>query len=80
MSVEELMEALAGLDPKAKVVLCCDYGDRHSTMQAVNLTHVNECEPSDFEETGYSHTGVALSHEAAEEMSGSSVACLCVVS
>jgi len=42
LTVSQLMEQLERMDPDAKVVFVCDYGDYHHTQQALPVLEVDE--------------------------------------
>lgn len=60
MTVAQLMEQLESLPPDAAVVFTCNYGDYHRTQQALTVTTVDEYSSSDFHETAYSQSGIAM--------------------
>lgn len=69
MTVEDVLEALEGLDPKTRVLFVCSYGDYHRTQQALPVTEIIPyCSSSDFAESGYSTSGIALIEDNCDEM------------
>jgi len=63
MTVEQLMENLQNADPKALVVFVCDYGDYHHTQQALQVRTMDVYAGSDFHESAYSGSGIAINRE-----------------
>lgn len=66
LTVAELIERLEDMDPEARVVFTCDYGDYHHTAQALPI--VDDIEQSGkIEESAYSHSGFALVEDDGSE-------------
>ena len=66
LTVSELIERLQDMDPDARVVFTCDYGDYHHTAQALPI--VDDVEQSgQIEESAYSHSGFALGEDDGSE-------------
>jgi len=60
MTIAELIEESQDLPPDTKVLFTCDYGDHHHTMQALPAKSLRRVPSSAIEESGYSHSGFAL--------------------
>lgn len=60
MTVAELIAELEDLPPDTKVLFACDYGDYCHTMQALPAKTFRRVPSSAVEESGYSHSGFAL--------------------
>lgn len=70
LTVEELIAKLEELPQDARVFFACDYGDYSHTQQALPVDSVEELTENELEESGYSHSGVALrdpDHEDEDE-------------
>ena len=76
MTVQELIDRLAQLDPDHEVYLSYDYGDHRHTPAAVPIRGVNHNVV--LESTGYSPSGLRVSdgNEATETECGNSVVVL----
>ena len=59
-TVRQLIAELKGMDPDARVLFTCDYGDRHDTQQALPIGEIDEYESNLLRESGYSQSGVAF--------------------
>jgi len=61
LTVRDLIEELEALNPDAKVVFACDYGDHCHTQQALPVTNVRVIEDDEYlSESAYSQSGMAL--------------------
>lgn len=69
LTVEELIERLQELDPKAKVLFACDYGDYCHTQQALPVEMVEDFYTTNsLSPSGYSQSRIALDdHEEETE-------------
>jgi hypothetical protein len=56
----DITKLAVNFDPDARVVFACDYGDISSTQQALFVQDAIEVDERDFEESGYSHSGIAF--------------------
>lgn len=61
LTVGELIEELKMVDPAARVVFACDYGDICHTQQALTVETIDElAEDEALKESGYSKSGIAI--------------------
>jgi len=67
MTVRDLMEELEGMDPDSAVVFTCDYGDHCHTQQALPVESVDQVYGSDFRESAYSKSGIAIVQDDRED-------------
>ena len=63
MTVEQLIGNLRGADPDAVVVFVCDYGDYTHTQQALQIETMDVHTGTDFHDSAYSGSGIALNKE-----------------
>lgn len=60
-TVGQIMQELKGLDPDARVVFVCSYGDYHNTQQALPVNEIMpDLSTDDLAETAYSESGIQL--------------------
>lgn len=69
-TVRHLIEALEDMDPDARVLITCNYGDYHRTQQALPIEGIEEHETDVLHESGYSQSGLAFSDPNAEPDDG----------
>lgn len=67
LTVGQLIEKLQEHSLDAKVLIGCDYGDRHHTTQALTIHEVEELPIS---ETAYSSSGMKVRSEEEPEEEG----------
>ena len=67
MTVEQLIEELQGLPPKAAVFFTVNYGDHGRTTQAIPVEVCEETEAKYLYGTAYSESGVALRDDRGSE-------------
>ena len=62
LTVSDLIEELQSMDPDAKVLFACDYGDISHTVQVLPVETIDEGDEDTerLEETCYSNSGVML--------------------
>lgn len=62
LTVGEVLDLLEGHNRDAKVLIVTDYGDISHTQQCLPFSDAEELDPAieRLEESGYSHSGVAL--------------------
>lgn len=61
LTVRQLMEELESLDPDARVLFTCSYGDYHNTPQALPVGEVvPDLTTNDLAESAYSQSGIRL--------------------
>ena len=65
-TVRNLLEELETLDPEARVLFACNYGDYHSTQQVLPIAEITEHESDVLHESGYSQSGIAFTDIDAE--------------
>ena len=67
MTVGALRDLLIAYDDDCPVVFTCDYGDYGHTLQALIVSGVDEHDETEFDTSGYSHSGVALKDRRDDE-------------
>lgn len=68
MTVRDLIEALEGADPDARVLFVCNYGDYSNTQQALPVEEVvADCSLADLATSAYSQSGLAMIENGNEE-------------
>lgn len=70
MTVAQLIEQLEDLPAGAVVVFTCDYGDYGHTQQALTVGNVDEYSSSDFHESAYSKSGIAMNKDDRDDDDG----------
>lgn len=59
-TVRQLIKDLQDCDLDARVLFVCNYGDYHSTQQALPFSEITEHESDVLRESGYSQSGIAF--------------------
>lgn len=68
MTVRDLIEALEGADPDARVLFVCNYGDYSNTQQALPVEEVvADCSLANLATSAYSQSGLAIVEDGDEE-------------
>jgi hypothetical protein len=60
LTVAELIERLQDMEPAARVVFGCCYGDYSRTEQALMVASVEESNSTEIHETAYSESGLCI--------------------
>jgi len=65
MTAGDLIERLQDFDADTPVLYIADYGDRHHTLQAIPIDHVDDLDESgsSLDTSAYSSSGVCLNDE-----------------
>lgn len=59
-TVQDLINELSSLDPDARVLFSCGYGDIGNTPQALPVTHLEHCDSTNLHDSAYSISGVSI--------------------
>lgn len=70
LTVADLISMLGDFDADSPVLFACNYGDYHSTRQALPVEVVDAVEQRNLVESAYSHSGIAVVGDDGEPTDG----------